>query len=405
MDRVTAMDPRQKTRWFLAALGGLAMGFQPSPPPKLQVLVVGGGPEPKHNQVAIESNVRYMDRVKPASSEMRVLFADGDPKSENVLCDSGKGKTYYRAPQLPRQDGPAKTEAVHTEFAGLADRLKQEPDSGAFLYFTGHGSPNNRSGLNDNYFDLWDKQRLAVTGLAAEISQFPKKTPVTVLMVECYSGAFGNLLFEGGLPDAPLTDHRICGFFASVPQRQAAGCTPNVNEADYHDFTGYFLAALTGKDRMGRDVGGADYDRNGRTGMDEAFAYSLVNDDSIDTPVCTSDVFLRRFVTDRADPEVMATPFAKVRAWARPAQRAALDGLSLALKLDGEDRLQTAYQEFVRNKIDSEDRRDVQIIRFVRLGKSVVLQHRLAETGTRELKQRFADLLKLEAANPLRPKG
>ncbi len=401
---VIAMNVRHQYRWLLAALGFVALGFQSPPAQKLQVLVVGGGPSPKYNQVAIESNVRYFDRVKPANTEMRVLFTDGNPKSENVLCQGEGGKTYYRAPNLPRQDGPAESEAVRNQLAQLADRLRKDPGAPAFLYFTGHGSPNERSRLENNHFDLWDKQTLSVTDLAGDISQFPKETPVTLLMVECFSGSFGNMLFEGGLPDAPLADRKICGFFASVQQRPAAGCTPNVNEEDYRDFTGYFLAALTGKDRMGRDVRGADYDKNGRVGMDEAFAYSLVNDTSIDTPVCTSDVFLRRFVPCQ-DAEVMSTPFSQVRTWARPAQLVALDGLAKSLQLDGEGRMKAAYEEFLGNKVDSEKPRDTRLIRFVRLSKTIVLQHRLADSGTPELKRRFADLLKLEAANPLVPES
>lgn len=386
---------------LLVALGFFALGFQPSPPPsKLQVLVVGGGPEPKYNQVAIESNVRYFDRARPATAEMRVLFTDGNLKSENVLCMGDGGKTYYRAPQLPRLDGPAHLETVKTELTSLAQRVKQDPNSAVLLYFTGHGSPNRAGNLNNNHFDLWDKQRLTVTDLAASLKQFPKEQPITLLMVECYSGSFGYTLFEDGLPDAPLADRKICGFFASVQQRMAAGCTPNVNEAEYRDFTGYFLAALTGKDRMGRAVASADYDKNGRVGMDEAFAYCLVNDHSIDTPVCTSDVFLRRFVTT-PDETIVATPYSQIRKWARPAQLVALDGLSEALKLEGEDRLATAYKAFRSSPVDAEKMSAVNTIRFVRLAKSIVLQHQLAETGAPDVKRRFADLLKLEAANPL----
>ncbi|MBX3112609.1 MAG: hypothetical protein KF857_11425 [Fimbriimonadaceae bacterium] len=387
---------------LLSALGFFSLGFQPSPPPQLHVLVVGGGPQPKYNQVAIESNVRYIDRVKPSNTDLRVLFTDGNPESKNVLCQGEGGKTYYRAPQLPRQDGPAHLATVQAEFASLAERLRRDSAGECLVYFTGHGSPNKAGNLNNNHFDLWDNQRLTVTDMAASLKQFPKDVPVTLLMVECYSGSFAYTLFEDGLPDAQLADRKICGFFASVQQRMAAGCTPNVNEAEYRDFTGYFLAALTGKDRMGRDVQGVDYNKDGRVGMDEAFAYSLVHDNSIDTPVCTSDVFLRRFVTTK-DADIMATSFSQVRSWARPAQLVALDGLSTALGYDSEDRLQVAYNAFIRNPVNSAKMRDVNTLRFVRLAKSVVLQHQLDVSGAPEVKRRFAELLKLEAANPLRP--
>src|SRR5205085_5078810 len=126
---------------------------------------------------------------------------------------------------------------------------------------------------------------------------------------------------------------------AVTRERMAAGCTPELDEAEYHDFTSYFFAALSGRDRVGRTVTGADYNHDGRVGMDEAYAYSLAHDISIDVPVCTSDVFLRRAVVSD-DSEVFQTPFSVVRSWAAPAQGAALDELSQTLKLTGENRVE-----------------------------------------------------------------
>src|SRR5258708_26856140 len=54
----------------------------------LRTLIVGGGPEAQHNQVAIESNVRYVLKSLPASTFRTVLFADGDPKAATVLYEA-----------------------------------------------------------------------------------------------------------------------------------------------------------------------------------------------------------------------------------------------------------------------------------------------------------------------------
>jgi hypothetical protein len=163
-------------------------------------------------------------------------------------------------------------------------------------------------------------------------------------MVQCFSGAFGNLLFEDGEPNGDLTSRDIAGFYATVKDRVAAGCTSAVDEADYHDFTSYFFAALTGQDRVGRRVTGADYNGDGRVGMDEAFCYTLIHDESIDVPVCTSDVFLRRFMP-QDDRTIFRTPFSRIVTWASPAQRAALNALSERLHLAGEDRAAVAYEQ------------------------------------------------------------
>ena len=211
------------------------------------------------------------------------------------------------------------------------------------LYFTGHGSPLNGN-LENNHYDLWGKAgNLSVKELSGQIEHLPPTMPVYVVMAQCYSGSFGNLLFEGGDPTQGYNKRDIVGYFASTKNRMAAGCTPALNEAEYHDFTSYFFAALTGTDRMGRHVTGADFNHDGHVGMDEAFCWTLVNDHSIDTPVCTSDVLLRHEVKFTEE-EIIQTPFADLKKWATRPQKAALDGLSEKLGLTSETRYAEAYK-------------------------------------------------------------
>jgi hypothetical protein len=346
--------------------------------------------------VAIESNVRYVDRLVPSGSKVRVLFTDGDPASKNVFTLGPDNQPVFRAPQLRRLDGPAELSPVHKELNSLLT-----PGGGpVFLYFTGHGSPESQSNFDNNSFDLWDNQQLTVTDLASAVDAFPKNASITLVMVECFSGAFGNVLFKNGDPTGPLADQNVCGFFASVAQREAAGCTPEINEADYKDFTGYFFAALTGTDRLGKPVTGADYDHDGKVGMNEAFCYALINDDSIDTPVCTSDVFLRRF-EKVPDEEVVQKPYSNILMWSSPAQHAALEALSSQLGLTGEDRLQNTYNSFMR-QAQGDDSQSVHLTRFVRLAKSVVLGHMFSLDGSEPLKKRYSQLLAAEVGNPLK---
>jgi len=373
-----------------------------APPLPLRALIVGGGPDLQHNQVAIESNVRYVDRLLPAETQRRILFADGSLDSRTVLYTDKKDHDLYRKTQIAKLDGPARLENVRSEFSLLNKDLEQAPNRPVLLYFTGHGSPDDTPTYSNNRYDLWGDSELSVKELANSIQALPHPGPIVLVMVECFSGAFSNVLFEKGNPNGELSDKPVCGFFASVAQRMAAGCTPNVNEADYRDFTGYFFAALTGTDRLGRPVKGADYDHDGKVGMNEAFCYALLHDDSIDTPVCTSDAFLRRFVTVQ-ETKVFEEKYSNVQKWAGPAQRAALDGLSAMLHYEGDDRLRRAYNDFGKIDMESESDDDVHLIRYVRLAKSVVLGHMLT-TGTDEgLKKRFATLLAEESANPMKP--
>lgn len=407
------MNVRRRWAGALCLLAGCGLvgltGARQSPaakalPPPLRAVLVGGGPSPEYNQVGIESNVRYLRRLLPPPTPVRTLFADGNPKTRNVQYLDAKGRERYRASSLTGLDGPSRLASLNRIFG----QLKQGHDP-VLLYFTGHGSPDRAGDYADNAYDLWNDQDLTVTKLSSYLDTLPSDTPITLVMVQCFSGAFGNLLFEGGDAQGAPAKRNLCGFFASLPNREAAGCTPEVDEADYHDFTSYFFAALSGQTRLGRASTGADYDHDGRVGMNEAFDYTLLHDVSIDTPVCTSDVFLRRYVTT-ADEDVFRTPYSSVRAWASPGQRAVLDGLSPQLGVAGEGRLATAYDRLTQrtgrrheDDGDAAEEQTARWIRLVRVGKSVVLAHTLQASDDTDLKMRFEALKAAEARNPLRP--
>jgi len=378
--------------------------------PALHTLVIGGGPSPFYNQVAIESNVRYIGKLVHAGDPFRVLFADGSltTKSVRFIADTPSpetkvgpfsvpgSKNQYREPQLPRLDGPTLQDNVVKEITAFAGDQKAP----TLLYFTGHGSLARD--LKVSQFDLWNGGRYAVPDLVASMKAYGKNQPVTILMVQCHSSDFANVLYKDGDPKLGLAENRACGFFASISARVAAGCSPAVNEEYYKDFSSYFLAALTGQDRLGRPVEGADYDRNGKVGMNEAFCWSLVNDDSIDTPVCTSDVLLKQ-VAQMPDADVFQTPYKDALKWSTPAQRAALEALSEKLNLEGDGRLADAYKKY--SGLGSEDMNSLPILgyRFVTLARSVVLGHAMSSNPDRALRGRYATLIKDEAANPLRP--
>ncbi|MBS1703104.1 MAG: hypothetical protein JST12_15670 [Armatimonadetes bacterium] len=375
--------------------------------PALQTLVIGGGPEPQYNQVAIESNVRYMGKIVHPNDPFRVLFADGTLTAKTVQFRGEKpvGETkigpftvpgsviQYREPHIPRQDGAAILENVRKEIVALG----RDPKAPAFIYFTGHGSiaPD----LKVSEFDLWSQQRFAVPDLVDSIRDYASDKPVTILMVQCHSSDFANVIYQDANPGLGLAKNRVCGFFASISARPAAGCTPALQEEYYKDFSSYFLAALTGRDRVDRKVEGADFDHNGLVGMNEAFCWSLINDDSIDTPVCTSDVLLKT-TAQMPDSDVFRTRYADVLKWANPAQKAALEGLSSRLELDGENRLSVAYEKYAR--ITEQEERPLPVLgyRFVCLARSVVLGEAMRKSGDKALRARFETLVKDEAQNP-----
>ncbi len=353
---------------LLLALGLLICGaaqtqIQAQTAAPLRTLIVSGGPDVEYNQYAIESNARYVESLTGKSSWRRIHFADGKPGSRtiSVMRNAPEFRAkralawildeplpddaiVAQASQLKQIDGastPASVARVLLDFAQPA------PGERGLLYFTGHGSAGGtrtRPDYVNTTFALWNDNEVSEREVARALRVWPAQNPLFVVMVQCHSGGFANLIFQDGDPQKPLLDRDIAGFFSSTGERMAAGCTSEVNERDYQDFTTHFFAALSGVSRDGRQISGADYDRNGTVSGSEAFAWAGLNDLSIDVPVTTSDAYLRTLFNYEND-SWKSTPYAQLVANAQPWQTALLDGLSARLNLKGEARLATALAQ------------------------------------------------------------
>jgi hypothetical protein len=338
---------------LLAPLCAAAVAAQ-NPAAPFRALIVGGGPDPQDNAAQIEGHSRYVEELLPPSATRRVLFADGMPKNKSVsYADPGaeaeardalsillandqlSSTPLLRAPDVGGAiDGRSSKEAIHGAITAL---LSPRDEKAPFLlYFAGHGAPQGPHEENI-YYDLWDGKPLSVRDLSTEIARLPEDAPVTVVMAQCFSGAFANLLFADGNPKGKPAPQNLAGFFAARKDREAAGCGWETGEEDYQDFSSYFFGALCGYNRFGHPVKGADVDGDGVVTLHEAFCYALGHDDSVDTPVCTSDIFLRRFAP-MPEAKIYATPYSEVWQAGSAAQRAALDTLSGQLGLSGEQR-------------------------------------------------------------------
>jgi hypothetical protein len=327
----------------------------------LRALIVGGGPDPRTDAAQIEGHVHYVASLLPEATKHVVLFTDGKPDNKTVsypdTTPEGDARSalstllpkynllspvLLRPPQLGvAPDGPSSREAIHRAVGRLLPKAGESKSNPLLLYFAGHGGPNGDRQENTQY-DLWDDKSISVHDLSTEIARLSPKTPVVLVMAQCFSGAFANLLYYEGKPGGKLVPQNLVGFFSAQKDREASGCDWSTGEEDYQDFSSYFFGALCGYNRFGHPVQGADADGNGVVTLHEAFCYALGHDDSIDTPVCTSDIFLRRFGAPW-DGKVYETPYAKAWQTASPAQRAALDTLSQKLGLAGDDRALAAH--------------------------------------------------------------
>ncbi len=344
-------------------------------PDEMQLLVIGGGGSPSHNQVSLEKNVLYLQRLLAnmgINERPHILFSDGNdghrvvqtrdksrttPKLNSMLSQIlGPQKDLhnrYRAHELGHVDGTANPKAIE-EYFNIAQNNPYEA-AGRLLYFTGHGGAGVSSNKQNTSMYLWGDHRYRVNTFCSELDKVHVDTPVTLLMVQCYSGGFANVIFKDGDPKKGMSDHARCGFFSTVHDRTAAGCTPDIDEASYKEYSSYFLEALSGTSRMGKSVQQPDYDKDGQTSFDEAHAYALIKSTTIDISIKTSDTFLRHYSKLGAkglEASLLNTSdYATLLKRSNPIDRHVLSSLSQQLGLSGNDRVVTALK--LSKKIDT----------------------------------------------------
>jgi hypothetical protein len=345
------MVATQAVRFIVVASLGLASAFGACAD---HVFVVGGGPTPSNSQISIEKNVVYFRSVLHylgrSDLDPCVLFASGPDASPDVCFDVSDRippayalaadlfgdpkavRVRFRPHELGPVQGASERSAIlaklseYAKTLGAGDRL--------FVYVTGHGGKGDPT--SNGYLATWNNDKLPVKQFAEVLDAFDPLVEVVVVMVQCYSGAFANLLFEGGDPSRPLARHRRAGFFATVDSRPAAGCTPDVRIENYKEYSTSFYAGLSGRDRFGKPVVVEDLDGDGRVSFAEAHAYTTVESDTIDVCYRTSDRFLETQARlDPADDKLLSLDVAldELLARADPVRRFALDRLARELKI------------------------------------------------------------------------
>jgi len=333
-------------------------------------LTIGGGAAPSSNQVSLERNAFLLQSLVAqqfrGSVRHDIYFADGEsagrdlqyklPPEEvprvNRLLAEVTGVTdelgfAYRSSEIPDQRGAATRQEVLAWFRDVGSQL--QPSDRLYIYFTGHGGRAlDPKQPRNTRLHLWNRESLDVIELARELEKLPAELPVVLVMVQCYSGGFADLIFNAADPGQGIAGHNRCGFFSTVHDRPAAGCTPDVEEENYQEYSSYFLAALTGQTRTGQPIASCDDDGDGRVSFAEAHAYALLTSPTIDISVCTSDVVLRAVSrTEEKGRDDLVTgrePYDQLLALASVVQRQVLEGLSQQLGLDEQARMAAAQK-------------------------------------------------------------
>lgn len=287
-------------------------------------LTIGGGYSPTGNQISLEKNVQLFQRMLgeryPGEVPHDIYFSDGSnpgrdlqyqdpsveiPRAQLLLARVFQQTRYqelqYRSHELTGVSGGAKKSNLEKWFKDVGAKLTARDR--LFIYVTAHGgrASDKKTPQNTGLF-LWNTERCQMREFAAFLEKIPNDVPVVTVMVQCYSGGFANIVFKEGDAKKGFTAAPRCGFFATVHNRVAAGCTPDINEEDYHEYSSYFWAALRGQTRTGKPIDPPDYDDDGTVSLAEAHAYVILTSPTIDIPIKTSDAFLRKYSRLQAKP-------------------------------------------------------------------------------------------------------
>lgn len=179
----------------------------------------------------------------------------GLPKSDYSKSDAGLVKDYLKALGFRDRniefitDGDATKSAIEKSIeAWLPNRVKK--DSKVFVYYSGHGAPEPKTG--DAYivpFD-GDPNYLEVTGYSLKrlYDKLGKlqAAEVVVLLDSCFSGAGGrSVLAKGARPLVMMTDIKsIPSNMAILSATQGTQISTSSTEKGHGVFTYYFLKAL-----------------------------------------------------------------------------------------------------------------------------------------------------------------
>ncbi len=336
-------------------------------------LTIGGGYAPSGNQASLERNVQFVQRLlrekQLGGRPHAIFFADGkDPGPDLQVIDR---KSIPRANQLMAEffgsDRDLGLSYRNHQIAGVRgattlenirqwfDVVGRSMTSGdrLVLYVTSHGNDSQtRNQPYNTTISLWNNARLSVTDLVGLLDQLPDGVSVLSIMVQCHAGGFSRFIYNEGNPDKGLSTQRRCGFYATVHDRPAAGCTPDIDESTYVEYSTYFWEALAGHNRLNQPIETPDYNNDGTVSLDEAHAYTILKSDTIDLPINTSGEFLgiESLFQDSQHPDLLSRDidYREVLALATPSDRAVLEGLSEQLELTGDDRL--AQAERLKNQ-------------------------------------------------------
>ncbi len=150
------------------------------------------------------------------------------------------------------------------------------------VYVTDHGNLNEDDPSN-NQIVLWgEEEYINVDELRELINKLQPSVRVLILMSQCFSGSFANLMY--GQASAELPRVNLGGFFSSTADRPAYGCYPE-NREEYQ--VGHSFRFFDALESLGS--------------FSDAHQRVLVTDRTPDVPLKASDFYLEALLEARAE--------------------------------------------------------------------------------------------------------
>jgi thiol-disulfide isomerase/thioredoxin len=268
-------------------------------PGVVHALLINGGSQPASNYLShlqhLQEMVELLRRRGVAPERIHVFSADGEDPAADLTTrdttppdfwlieDTGLGNRLKPSVQLT----DTSWRAVKLHPARLAD-LRQWfdaaqreilPGDRLLVFVTDHGGPG-RSGPGSGTISLWHEQ-LTVRELRLLLDRLAPKVQVVTVMSQCYSGAFADLMYDGGASAPPSGN--TCGFFATTAEDKAYGCYPEGQDRDRVGYAFEFIDAL-----------------NRQSTVAQAHNQVMQSDSTPDRPRRTSDAYLSRLLSDEA---------------------------------------------------------------------------------------------------------
>ena len=280
-------------------------------------LTIGGGYSPTGNQASLEANVVFFQQILDdkhrQSRSHDIYFADGHDAAADLQVLATKKPQQTKLPatdvlaSLHRRRGAEQVEYRNHRVPDVAGALDPALIRGSLekiaknarngdrliIYVTAHGSPGGKDDVYNTTIDCWNEKKVTAREFTKWLNDVPVGVPVLMVMAQCYCGGFAHAIFDDLNEANGLAPQLRVGFFAQQHNLMAAGCRPDIDNDD--EFSSYFWGAIVGRSRTGVPIEGVDIDKNGVVSLAEAYAHAVTASRTIDIPLRTSDVLLRKY--------------------------------------------------------------------------------------------------------------